>query len=861
MTGALPRVGPYQLVRLLGEGGMGTVYVAEQVEPVRRTVALKLSRAGLESNEAQQRFRAERQALALLDHPNIARVFDAGSSDEGRPWFAMELVDGVPITQWAAQSDLDLEQRIRLLLPLCDAIEHAHRKGVIHRDLKPSNILVVDVEGIGLPKIIDFGIAKLAELSNADTESGMLLGTPEYMSPEQAALGAIDIDTRVDVYALGLVLYELLTGALPIPVETLRSLGFHEMCRRIREDEAPAPSVRFDPATSIHGSQWRRRLRGDLDAVLLKALAKDRGRRYESMAAFAADLRRFLDGEPVAAQPPSLRYRAVTLVRRHRAVVLAGAAVAIALLAASALATHGLIEARRGEAQATTAAVEAQRERDEAEATMGFLVELFRAADPRQQPGLDLTARELLERGVARIDNLEAQPGVQASLLTKLGDLYWVLGDAGRAEPLLRRALALRADDPAGRIEVLNRLAGLLRDNHDYEEAAALYRQALDLLASLDRLGTPQEVTLLNNYGILLVRTRAFDEADAVYSRGIALIEAHAEADPEGHQGWRNNVANLLGNLAQVRHQRGDTVGAIDAGERALAMFERQLPDEHPRLAVLHNNLAFLQAALGRYGTALRHAERAVAINAVALPAEHPTVAAHLLNKGQIQVRLGRFEAAEQTLIQSLEIYRATRGANSYDTTRPLGWLALAAHGSGNTRLALQRGDETCALIAASDHPSAPRDLAVCRRRQTVFLDASGDRQGAQKAAEAAWLSADATGEDGERAQARLLQALILLRVGDVDAAQTRWEEALRLGDCADAPCVLDQAQELVTRATWWLTTGDFDRAFAALALAIEHPRWTPWMLDDHVWDGLRSDPRWSELQTQLAGRIANHGQ
>ena len=247
-------IGPYRLTRKLGQGGMGRVYLAEQSEPVQRQVALKLTRRGFDSAEAKARFRAERQALAVLEHPHIARVFDAGSTEDGRPWFAMEYIEGVTITQWAAERGLGLSERIRLLLPVCDAIQHAHRKGLIHRDLKPSNILVIDDGGRGFPKVIDFGIARAVDLSLDErsqvTQLGELVGTPEYMSPEQAALGSIDIDTRSDVYSLGLVLYELLVGSLPVTGKQLRALGFEAMCRQIREGETPRPSRYHDNASS-----------------------------------------------------------------------------------------------------------------------------------------------------------------------------------------------------------------------------------------------------------------------------------------------------------------------------------------------------------------------------------------------------------------------------------------------------------------------------------------------------------------------------------------------------------------------------------------------------------------------------------
>lgn len=344
------QIGPYRLEQLIGEGGMGRVYLAEQSEPVRRRVALKLTRRGLDSNEAIARFRAERQALAVLEHPNIARVFDAGSTAGGRPWFAMEYIDGVPITRWAAERTLSLAQRIELLLPVCEAVQHAHAKGLIHRDLKPSNILVVDDGGIGRPMVIDFGIARVVDLSLDErtqaTRLGELVGTPEYMSPEQASLGEIDIDTRSDIYSLGLVLYELLVGELPMSGQQLRQLGFQAMCQAIREGDTPRPSRA--PTASIDSGtlSWRSRLKGDLDSVLLKALAKDRDQRYGTAAALADDLRRYLSNEPVLAQPPSLRYRAGKFMRRHRLPVAATAIVTVALLASTLIASVALLQTR-----------------------------------------------------------------------------------------------------------------------------------------------------------------------------------------------------------------------------------------------------------------------------------------------------------------------------------------------------------------------------------------------------------------------------------------------------------------------------------------------------------------------------------
>ena len=309
--------GRYRLIGVLGEGGMGTVFRAEQTQPVRRPVALKLIRIGLDSRAVLARFDAERQALALMDHPNIARVYDGGTTAAGQPFFVMELVDGVPITDYCDLKWLPLRARLELFVAVCHAVQHAHQKGIIHRDLKPSNVLVTEVDGRPTPKIIDFGVAKATEFSLTDlslADTGAIVGTPTYMSPEQADPASMDIDTRTDIYALGVILYELLTGSPPIDAKSFKRGGFLEMLRMVREVEPPSPSTRLSKADDLPGiaasrglepAQLRRALRGDLDWIVLKALEKDRTRRYETANGFAADVMRHLASEPVLAAPPA----------------------------------------------------------------------------------------------------------------------------------------------------------------------------------------------------------------------------------------------------------------------------------------------------------------------------------------------------------------------------------------------------------------------------------------------------------------------------------------------------------------------------------------------------------------------------
>jgi serine/threonine protein kinase len=469
------QIGPYKLLQQIGEGGMGVVYMAEQTEPVKRRVALKIIKPGMDTRQVIARFEAERQALSLMDHPNIAKVLDAGTTDSGRPYFVMELVKGQPITQYCDEHQFTPRQRLELLLPVCQAIQHAHQKGIIHRDIKPTNILVAEYDQKAVPKVIDFGVAKAT--SQALTEKtmftglGQIVGTLEYMSPEQAKVNQLDIDTRSDIYSLGVLLYELLTGSTPFDKERLRSAGWDEMLRIIREEEPSKPSTKLseskDSLASIsvqrhtEPAKLTRLVRGELDWIVMKALEKDRARRYETATGLANDIQRYLQDEPVLACPPSAAYRFRKFARRNKTTLATTAAVALALIAGivgttwqaiqatrerdRAVAAEGLArrrleseqrERQRAEGAEAQAIAEAKRadaetERATKEAAIATAVNLFLTddvlaqANPNNEPDRNIKLTAVLDRAAKQVgQRFAAQPEVEAAIRQVIGSAY-----------------------------------------------------------------------------------------------------------------------------------------------------------------------------------------------------------------------------------------------------------------------------------------------------------------------------------------------------------------------------------------------------------------------------------------------------
>ena len=668
-------IGPYRLVSPLGEGGFGAVWLAERRQPFVQRVALKIIKPGMDSKAVVARFEQERQALAVMAHPGIARVLDGGLTAMGRPYFVMEYVRGKPITEFADERRLAIRDRLRLFVQVCEAVQHAHLKGVIHRDLKPTNILAFDVEG-GEPsvKVIDFGIAKAtqhaATAQTVFTETGQMIGTPEYMSPEQADPTGEDIDTRSDVYSLGVVLYELLSGVTPLDPRELRSKAYREQQRIIAESDPPAPSTRLSTVASGDASQGarvaeRRRvpfpdlvrsLRRELEWIPLKAMRRERQERYQSATDLARDVRNYLEGKALVAGPEGAWYRVRKFVRRHRGMVAATSAVAAALVLGLGLA---LWQWR--------AAVHARDEADqrgrEAVAVKDFVVESLVASDPMQGGRRDLTVKEAMAAAIAKLEAgaLRDQPETEAALQLTISTVLAGSADFDRAARLADAAVRtlerVHGPDDIALAQALNNLASIQDRLGRSADAEALHRRALAIRERALGPGHGDVAFSLNNLaGILWAQGRT-DEAMAMFERALAIRErAYGPTHPA--------VGNTINNMAVLHIKAGKLPEAEALLRRALAVQEATSGPDHPDLATAISNLAYLCDEQRKHADAEALGRRALAIREKALGPAHPEVAGSLNNLAWSLNAQGKRREARECYVRALAIWEPARGAS-----------------------------------------------------------------------------------------------------------------------------------------------------------------------------------------------------
>jgi serine/threonine protein kinase len=820
------RIGPYRLVQQVGEGGFGVVFLAQQEQPVTRRVALKIIKLGMDTRQVVARFEVERQALALMDHPHIARVIDAGSTEAGRPYFVMEYVPGQPITNFCDTENLTIEARLELFQQVCDAVQHAHSKGIIHRDLKPSNILVAMTDGRPQAKIIDFGIAKATQQKLTDktlfTEHQQVIGTLQYMSPEQAG-GSLDIDTRTDVYALGVVLYELLTGSTPFDATTLRDAFLSEIQRMIREVDPPKPSTRLNESNDTLASVAARRrvepkrlgglVRGELDWIVMKALEKDRGRRYESAHGLGQDLRRYLGGEAVVAAPPSALYRLRKFSRRNRTVVLTGSAVAAALvvgvvafawqaniareerdkaLAAQAaevrqrqLADEQRAEALRQQALAEDHAAAETKARSRAEATTKFVTEALQSADPNQGGSQEISVLEAMDQAAKLLGEgaFAGEPDIEASLLSVIADILYRNGRTAGALPLAEKSLELYtgiSNGPSADVaKTTNLVATIQQDLGHFDVAEPLFERSLALNEALHPGDHSDVAMALNN--LALVRAYLGRPKDCV-----PLMQRALEMQRRLTPGDDPEVAMNMNNLAGLLDQLGRREEALPLYERSSAMYGR-LYDSHPQLAMSLFNLGQTYIREGRLPDARDLLERALAMYQSLFQGDHPDVARALSGVGNIFRVLGRFEEAEAQQIAAVEMRQRLFPGDHPSVAEGLQALALARREAGKLAEAEATGRELLAMrrrLAPAGHPDTARALDMMGgilRDQDRYAEAEAFY------VEAVELQTRLRGADHADTAGAKMRCALLLR--DLE----RYDDAIRM--CTEAVATMRNAR------------------------------------------------------------------
>lgn len=747
----LPRpLGPYQLKSVLGEGGMGRVYLATQEEPVRRTVAVKILRWSVDSPETRFRFESERHAMGRLDHPNIAQILEAGTTENHRPYFTMEYIDGTPITQYCDDHGLGIEARLRLFVGVCRGTDHAHNKLILHRDLKPSNLLVTQIDGQAFAKIIDFGIAKEIDRQAGDPLTGnQIIGTPAYMSPESLGLlGNREPDIRSDVYSLGVILYELLTGHRPRKGEI--TTAFKAVSSPIDSSIRPPSGLlrRLSNSDRSHLASRRglsesslpKLLRGDLDGIVMRAIEDRPDNRYGSAAELADDIERHLNHEPVSVRSPSFSYVLGRLLRRHRLVFFSAAAALLAILLGTVVSSIGFIRAKRAESLARQETAIAMKARDETQAVVNFLVDVFRGSGVEDteadKPPAERTALELLNASAQKIEGeLLEQPLVKARIQTNIGLVYRELGLYDLAEKHNQEALDLLQSTPGAsvsdEISVRQSLATIAIHKSELAVADEHLHSALELLPS-DQAESSQYATLADTLGRVKRRRQLFPEAESLAMQAITIMRGAGEDR-------RLDLAKCINNLGTTYFEQGkwalaetqfsesydlirklfppghslrahgaQNLGAAIASqgrqheaqplfEQALAELRKIHGNQHPRVAATLNSLGVMSNQMGESEQAESYHREALAIREKMLGSDHPTTAWSLDNLARATADLGRLDEAVKLQSRAAQIRESKLGPDHDQFSRSLehlGEIYLAQKDYNRSRTASTRAME-----------------------------------------------------------------------------------------------------------------------------------------------------------------------